>query len=122
MQNPANLPLAGDRWTPFTATLTWTGLVLTGATLAMHVRLTYDAAAALITLGNVGSANTHGLHIASAAVLGIYINEATMEGLPAATERGDDAVFYYDLHITPSGGVKQVYARGTFTVRGGATQ
>lgn len=123
MQQPANLPLAGDRWTPFTATLEFTGLVVTGATFAMQVRQTYDQAGSpLVSLTNVGSANTQGIYIVSASVIQIYIAEATMEGLPDATEVGDDLVLYYDLHITPSGGVKQVYARGTFTVRGGATQ
>jgi hypothetical protein len=59
--------------------------------------------------------------------VGIRVNETTMEGLlfpgsGAVGERGDDSKFYYDLHVTPSGGNKDVYARGTFTARAGATQ
>lgn len=56
------------------------------------------------------------------SVVGIRINETTMEGLPFPDERGDNAVLAWDLHITPSGGTKQKYAGGTFTVRAGATQ
>lgn len=55
-------------------------------------------------------------------VVGIRINETTMEGLPFPAERGDDAVLAWDLHVTPSGGTKQKFAGGTFTVRPGATQ
>lgn len=54
--------------------------------------------------------------------LGLRINETTMEAMPFATEIGDDKKLFYDIQITPSGGVKEVYARGVFTVRAGVTQ
>src|SRR3546814_3327444 len=40
----------------------------------------------------------------------------------AATEAGDDAKIWWDLHITPSGGVKFVALEGPFTVKAGVTE
>lgn len=54
--------------------------------------------------------------------VGFRINETTMEGLPFPGERGDDAVLAWDMHITPSGGIKDKYMGGIFTVRAGVTQ
>lgn len=54
--------------------------------------------------------------------LGIRINESTVEAMPFGTERGDDLPLYWDLHITPSGGIKDKYAGGDFTVRAGVTE
>jgi hypothetical protein len=59
--------------------------------------------------------------------IGIRINETTMEGLPFpgegnSAERGDDVPLVWDMHITPSGGIKDKYFGGAFTVRAGATQ
>ncbi len=50
------------------------------------------------------------------------INEATMEAMPDAPEIGDDIELVWDMHITPSGGVKAVYFTGKFTVRDGSTE
>src|SRR3546814_9180001 len=49
----------------------------------------------------------------------LEIPEATMEAMDAATEAGDDAKIWWDLHITPSGGVKFVALEGPFTVKAG---
>lgn len=54
--------------------------------------------------------------------VGIRINETTMEAMPYGTERGDDISLYWDIHITPSGGVKDLYAGGAFLVRAGVTE
>lgn len=85
-------------------------------TVANHItaaRLSADEATAL------GYASSDNITLSQ---LGIRINEATMETMPYGTERGDDANLYWDLHITPSGGVKDVYAGGSFTVRAGVTE
>ena len=50
------------------------------------------------------------------------IHEATMEALPSPAEVGDDVELVWDMHITPSGGIKDKYLGGTFTVRAGVTQ
>src|SRR3546814_13639866 len=52
----------------------------------------------------------------------LEIPEATMEAMDAATEAGDDAKIWWDLHITPSGGVKFVALEGPFTVKAGVTE
>lgn len=52
----------------------------------------------------------------------IRIDEATMEAMPFGSEVGTDRELYWDLHVTPFGGVKDLYARGSFTVRAGVTE
>lgn len=152
MQNPGRLPLGGDRWTPFVRTLTFEGIDLTGAAFAMQVRLKPDTPGApLVDLSTVASASAQGVrliyggtdtvanHIAAGRLLaapkgllstdnlalslvGIRINETTMEGLPAADEVGNDAPLAWDMHITPASGTKEKYLYGPFTVRAGVTQ
>lgn len=143
----ATVPLVGDRWTPFVHEIEYQGDDLTGAAILMHVRLLYDAPGSpllSIETGN-GIAITYGgtatvaAHIAAKRIAEIpegmadsdylpltiiqfTIPEVSMEVLPFPSERGGDATFYYDVHITPSGGTKQVWFRGTFTVRAGSTQ
>lgn len=66
-----------------------------------------------------------GLELSTPLVLsqiGIRISEATVEAWPFPSDKTADIVFYWDIHITPSGGDKQKYAGGTFTVHPGATQ
>jgi hypothetical protein len=55
------------------------------------------------------------------SVLGIRVNEATMEAMPFGDEIGDDKVLFYDMHISPSGGTNDVWIAGTITVRAGVT-
>lgn len=121
---PAAPDLWADRWTPFVATLNFTGAPsLSGATLAMQIRSDFDAPGSpLVSLAGVGSPASQGIYIASATQLGIRINEATMEAMPDAAEVGENLELKYDIHITPSGAVKQVWLRGKFIIRGGATQ
>jgi len=146
------LDLAADRWTAFIETWEFQEEDLTDATFAMQVRLIKDASGApLVDLATVVSSSSEGVrliyggtdtvanHITAGRIdaapdgyeatdslalslLGVRINETTMEGLPLPAERGDDLNLEWDLHITPSGGLKQKYLGGTFTVRAGATE
>lgn len=103
-------------------------LTATGSTTAEGVRLHYtgsDTVENHILAGNL-SAVPRGLALAtnvSLSVVSIQIVEATMEGLPAApvTDPSRDIVLAWDLHITPSGGIKDKYAGGDFVVRAGVT-
>jgi hypothetical protein len=124
------ITLTGGRWVPFKPfeiDVEWVNL--TGATLAMQVRLTRDTPGApLISLTNQTSP-AEGISVSVTTVDGlplstieIRINETTMEGLPAASELGDDLELFWDMHITPSGGTKAVWAEGPFIVKGGAVQ
>lgn len=147
---PGNLPLAGDRYTPFLETLVFLNLDFTAAVFKLQVRARKDGGPLYADLGTVttaaegvrllyGGTDTIAAHIAagrlsavpSGYVSGdsialsqatIRINEATMEAMPLGTEAGDDLELFWDLHITPSGGMKQVYVEGPFTVRAGVTQ
>jgi hypothetical protein len=102
----------------------------------------HDVAASTITAhrtaGRLGQTEPQGINPATAGAyadsdsvtvsrLRIRINETTMEAMPFpgsgdTGERGDDVVLWYDIHITPSGGTKDRYVFGTFTVRAGTTQ
>lgn len=105
---------------------------LTTQTLASAegVRLIYggtDTVANHITAARMSQAQADALGYTSAqnvtlSQLGIRINETTMEAMPFGTERGDDISLYWDLHITPSGGIKDKYAGGDFLVRAGVTE
>lgn len=130
MITPGNLPLVADRWTPFDMLIDFTGLDLTSATMEAHIRPIRDGAGTpLVDLDTTGTPGAQGLRLVGVDTTGdepvstvaMRISEATVEGLPAASEQGDDAELYWDMQITPSGGVKQVYLRGTFTVRAGVT-
>lgn len=143
MQQPAKFDILADRWVACVRTLSFVDFDFTSATFASHVRLHPDAsgsalATATVTLVYAGSA-TVSAHIAAGRLPGvpqgmeltdtvtvsqvrITIAEATMEAMPYPAELGDDTTLAWDLHITPSGGTKDVYAAGKFIVRGGVTQ
>jgi hypothetical protein len=151
MQSPGRLPLYGDRWTPFARTLQFEGVDWTGATFAMQVRDRKDGGQVRADLDTVVSASAEGVrliyggtatvaaHIAAGRIeeapegmasddslalslVGVRINESTMEAMTPATEIGDDATAYWDLHVTPSGGLKDLYLYGPFFIRAGATE
>lgn len=155
---PGNLPLAGDRQTPFFETLIFLGLDLTSAVFKLQVRDRKDGGAVRADLATVtttaegvrllyGGTDTIANHITAGRLeevpsgtnpatglpytaadsvemsqVTFKINETTMEAMPFGTETGDDLEIFWDLHVTPSGGLKQVYLEGTFTVRAGVTQ
>jgi hypothetical protein len=130
MQTPGNLPLEGDRYTPFLRTLTFQGIDLTGAVMSAQVRDRKDGGTVRADLDTVLSSSAEGIYLVSAgtvegvltSVITIRINEATMEAFPFGTEIGDDLDLWWDMHITPSGGTKQKYLHGVFTLRSGVTQ
>lgn len=152
MIQPGRYDIGADRWVACIRTFAFVGLDFTSAVFASHVRLVPDVTGSpLVTLATVGSLASEGIslvyggtdtitnHIAAGRLtevpdgyvtgdslalsqVGFRINETTMEGLPFPTERGDDAVLYWDMHITPSGGIKDKYIGGLLTVRAGATQ
>jgi len=152
MMRPGTRNLAGDRWTALEDTIRFIGLNLTGATLEAHVRSLPDTPGTpLVDLDTVTTPGTQGLRIVYAGVdtvanhiaagrisdvprgyastdmvavsiVYLRINETTMEAMPAANALGEDVELHWDMLITPSGGLKKRYLRGTFTVEGGVTQ
>lgn len=128
MAGNLDLPTAHKR-TPYVfGGIRFEGYDFTDATLAMHIRhLPGDAGSPVVSLTNA-SAGTQGLSITVLTVgavtstyLTIQIDEATMEALPAASPASAPLELYYDLHITPDGGVKQVWLEGKFVVNPGVT-
>lgn len=131
MEQPGYLPLNGDRWTPFVRTFTFEGIDLTSAVMAAQIRLEPDTPGSpIVSLATVGTVNTQGLRLVSAGLISdvmtsivyMQINETTMEAMPEGNEPGDDVELAWDMHITPSGGVKEKYLYGPFKVRAGVTQ
>lgn len=49
------------------------------------------------------------------------IDEATLEAIALGTPADKAVELFYDLHVTPSGGVKRIGAEGRFTIRPGVT-
>jgi hypothetical protein len=135
MIKPGRLALSADRWTAFVASLTFrkdgADVDLSGAAMRLQIRTRPDAAgSALIDLGVVGTSSAQGIRIFDPVVvdghdtttIGIRVNETTMEGLPFPADRGADLKLFWDLHVTPAGGLKQRWMAGDFIVRAGVTE
>lgn len=125
MITPATLHLTANRHAPFVYMIEVPDYDLGAATLAMQIRLVPDAPGSPLVDLAIAAAGSQGLSVVVAAgdsTITIQIDEATLEALPAAGETGDDLDLWYDMAVTPSGGVKSIWFRGLFTVRAGVTQ
>jgi len=151
MISPGRYDISADRWVACLRTFSFVGLDLTGATFLSQVRQKPDLGGAPLVALTDAAAGAEGLrligvytstiaaHIAAGRLdvvppgykasdtvvlsqVGMRINETTMEGLPYPGERGDDATLAWDLHITPTGGLKDKFLGGDFIVRAGVTQ
>lgn len=92
---------------------------VTTSTVAEHVEAGRLTAAEQASLG---LADDDDLTI---SVIGYRINESTMEAMPDGDdglEADADVPLTWDMHITPSGGLKFVAFAGDFTVKAGATE
>lgn len=151
MIQPAKIDISADRWVACIRTMPIVNADLTGAAFKLQVRAFKDVAGTpLADLNTQTSAAVEGVrlidvttstvaaHIAAGRLVeipsgyastdsvivsrvGIRINETTMEAMAFPSEIGDDARYWWDIHITPAGGIKDVYAAGQFIVRAGAT-
>jgi hypothetical protein len=137
--------LVANRWEPFVHVFRFEGQGLTGATFAAEVRDRKDGGFARAVLATVGSAGTEGITLVSVAnedvdfggdigvvnvpvsTVSMRINEPTMEAMgtahlaAGAAEVGDDGSIWWDMQITPAGGVKYRALEGQFTVKAGVT-
>ena len=137
--------LVANRWEPFVHVIRFEGQDLTGATIIGSVRDRKDGGFERVALATVGSVATEGFTIVSVAdeeidfgddiglvtvpvsTISMRINEATMEAMGTATlaagaqEDGDDGSIWWDMQITPSGGVKYRALEGTFVPKAGVT-
>ncbi len=89
-----------------------------GAVWAGAIRLLPDAGGSVIQAFSI-SATVSG---SDTLVVVTMAAPATVGGMPAARSTGEAAVLYYDIHLTPSGGVKQVLLGGEFNVIAGVVQ
>lgn len=129
MPQTGRLDLTANRWEPFVHTIDFEGFNFTGASFAMQVRDRRDGGFLRADLATVGSVGSEGVTLTGVTTedgiptshISIRINEATMEAMEVATEEGDDGEIWWDLQITPSGGVKYRALEGVFTVHAGVT-
>lgn len=128
----ARVPLNIDRWTPYESPLiVFKGWDLTGAIFRAQIRLKPDTPGApLVDLQTVTTASAEGVRLVSVedhdgvpwSTVRIRINETTNEALPDAAEIGEVRELHWDMHITPSGGLKRRRLFGPVYVRPGDTQ
>lgn len=121
------------------ATFVFFGLNWTGATFLAHIRQhPGDTGTPLITLANA-AAGSQGVSVAvvpdytyvdpktkepvtgQASKVLIQIDEATLEALALGSPSDCPLELCYDLHVTPTGGVKQLPVHGKFTILPGVT-
>lgn len=133
-----DLPLTAYKRVPFRdqdgATFVIVGPNWSGAAYRMQIRQRPgDTGTPLVTLTNQ-AAGTQGISAsyvadyampdgseAPATKVMVQIDEATIEGWSMGTPYDQPVELFYDLHITPSGGVKMNYCGGTFTILPGVT-
>ena len=125
-------PLAGARQVPFVHEWEWQGQDLTNATFKMQVRDSKAAGAVLRADLDTVTTAIEGVRLASVdtvdgvvtSIVQVIIDDTTMAAMDVAedTEQpGDDMVIYYDMIITPDGGMPFVAVAGTFTIVAGVT-
>lgn len=150
MQQPALIPLYGDRRVLFDATIMFVGFDFTGASARMQVRTAPDVSGTALLDISTGSGitipyagtDTVANHIAADRLtadqvpsgydstdnltLSLVTLRRSASGMAFASvpseEKGDAVTLAYDLLITPSGGDEDKYAYGPFILRGTVVQ
>ena len=132
---PINLDLSASKRVPFDLSIAIMGVDYSGAVLAMQIRTEPgNTATPLIDL-TTAAPPAQGLSASynsgfpdpeeelpnGASTVRIIISEATLEGLPYAGDPAKPLTLFYDIHITPSGGAKQLFCGGRFVVNPGVT-
>jgi hypothetical protein len=130
-----NIPI--DKRTPFIDDFVFVGHNWTGAAFLMHWRnLAGDTGTPIVTLTNA-AAGVQGISavynpaysyvlnnvtlIEPATIVTIQIDEATLEAIPLATPTDKDLILSYDLHVTPTGGLKERELFGNIILTPGTT-
>lgn len=136
------IPLTAYKRVPFLdedgATFVFVGEDFSGGTYAMHIRNNPgDTGTAIVSLAGA-TAGTQGISVTydldyvyvdekgveqtgPASLVLVQIDEDTLEGLSLGTPTDKPVTLYYDLHVTPSGGIKRVVAQGKFIIDPGVT-
>lgn len=133
---PGTVDLRIQRWAPYRDFIEVRGVDLTGATLAMQLRLYRDAPGdPLVSLATTASP-AEGLSVEVATVDGmpvstiwIRINETTIEGVLPFTvtagspnrKAGSDVTLAHDIVLSGTGIPKARWFQGTATIEAGVT-
>lgn len=117
---------------PWVHTIDYEGFDFTGATFSAQFRDRKNGGNLRADLGTVASVGTEGITLTGVTEtdgiptshLSMRLNEATTEGWITSpsveSEAGEDGTIYWQLQITPSGGVKFNALEGEVTVKAGA--
>ena len=133
MPDPVTRPLVAGRWVPFVHSVFVEGVDLTGATFAMQVRDRWNGGQIRADLATVTTASAEGIRLIGVtqanglpkSELGIRINKSTMQDMSAEVAGIDpDAALelVYDMHVSRTAGMPEVWMRGPFTVEPGSTE
>jgi hypothetical protein len=129
------LDIGAFKRVPFDYSIAIMGVDYTGASLAMQIRTEPgNTGTPLVDLASA-SPPSQGLSVTydadypdpdgklpdGASLIRIIISEATLEGLPAASDTTKPLELFYDIHVTPSGGTKGVFCGGRFVINPGVT-
>jgi hypothetical protein len=133
----AELNISADKRVPFVDDVVFIGPSWVGAAFLMHVRNNPgDTGSPLIAL-TAATAGTQGISVTfdatydyvldgvsfsePASILKIQIDEGTIEALTLGTPCDKELTLAYDLHVTPSGGIKARELYGQFIINPGVT-
>ena len=134
MATPAiNIPV--EKRVPLEVNIPEMGANYTGATLAAEIRTSPGGSGDPVIALATATPPTQGLSVTydaafvdplgelpnGASVVKMLVAETTLEALAYAADPAVPVVLHYDIHLTPDGGTKFVFARGTFTVNPGVT-
>jgi hypothetical protein len=130
-----NIPI--DKRTPFKDDFIFVGQNWTGAAFLMHLRnLSGDTGMPIVALASA-AAGVQGVSAVynpaysyvldgvattePATIITIQIDELTLEAIPLATPADKDLTLSYDLHVTPTGGLKERELFGNIILTPGTT-
>lgn len=128
----AQLDIAVFKRVPFADDLAVIGPDYSDAAFSMQIRQRWgDTGSPLLTVGVTATYDPAYVYFdprrkitvgpTPATVLALAVSEATIEALPLAADEEKPLELVYDLHITPSGGVKRVVMAGAFIIYPGST-
>lgn len=108
------VPLTVNNDEEFSQQLTLEGVDYTDAEFSGGVRAEYEASSAILAGFNWGTPALVG----SDTVVRVALSEAVIEGLRSGSDPGAVERFYYNIKVTPSGGLKRTFFAGEFLLLG----
>jgi hypothetical protein len=129
--------IPADKRTPFVDSIVMVGPNWSSAAFLLHIRNNPgDTGTPLVDLSNA-AAGLQGISatynaaysyeyegvatISPATIITVQIDEANIEALSLGTPYDKDLALHYDLHVTPSGGIKKREIYGLFIISPGVT-